>query len=61
MLKPLGAMISSHELATSANPVWPMGDRLSAPPWVIVALGAAIVVAGLVYFVVRARRARLRR
>lgn len=31
-------------------------DRLSAPPWVIAVLGAAIVVLGLAYFVVRARR-----
>jgi len=60
MLKAKGAMISSHELATSADPVLPMAGP-SVPPWVIVALGAAIVAAGIGYFAVRVRRARLRR
>jgi hypothetical protein len=31
-------------------------DRLSAPPWVIAILGATVVVLGLAYFVLRARR-----
>jgi LPXTG-motif cell wall-anchored protein len=60
MLKASGAMISSHELATSTDPVLPMTGP-AAPPWVIAALGAAIVAAGIGYFVVRARRARPRR
>jgi len=31
-------------------------ERFSAPPWVIAVLGATIVLLGLAYFVVRARR-----
>jgi hypothetical protein len=61
MLKVYGAMTSSHELASAADPVLPAEGRLSVPAWVISAIGAAIVIAGLAYFVVQARRGRLRR
>jgi hypothetical protein len=49
-------MNSPGELATQSDQVPPPDDRLSAPPWVIGTLGAALVVAGSLYFVRRARQ-----
>jgi hypothetical protein len=54
-------MMSSLELAALSDPISPFHDRLSAPPWVIAAVGIALFFSGIGYFAVRIRRRRLGR
>jgi hypothetical protein len=48
--------MSAHLLTAMSDPLLPLGDRVAVPPWVIVAVGVAIVVSGVAYFAVQARR-----
>lgn len=53
--KSAGTLLTSQEPNPEAGPG---NEALAAPPWVVGTLGGAVVLAGVMYFVWRARSAR---